>query len=1156
MLLSFLAAALRIAAAEGARINIGRRTLAAYLSSDQCHLFTYTDNEVELNGENLDGLINAAGGDVQITIDTCQRIQKQQTVKFRSVKELSHECEKQMKIQRAAIEDVRTFLSTSHVLDPHASQPTTAELHQLTALFVPTMSAEDLLSILRTLELSLYHPYHSTAELIAAVTERKRSLLSTLRGFCEQHTDQLFQISGTITFSDTQLEQLWSAAGTVPAVQQYCQTLSAKHQFFSSIPELCDAVRQERQRGYNDLLTGSVFTLFTPTPTATVARSIYIWFDALRGRAGSICYCPAEEWERREKCVTQIIPLHDITALHTGKHTTTFTTPPASTIPDTHCCAIESTDCIVDLAAVGEEARNAWLSSVHTLVTATKGVQDGGHMDVYAARPQVQAQSMPLIAESRAQYSHAPQQLQLSHTQPLPVNLQSTAPHTRSTIPPSPHPAAAFRPQPTMNSSHSLSRHSLSTHNLKPLPVYTLQQVAQHNHAGDCWIALQGHVYNITTWIDQHPGGREVLLSIAGTDATQHFLTAHGPKAMHIADTIAHGMKIGTLDNITAVTTVPRFHAPPTFLTTGAALIAYVPTPEVTASSVYVWYVPGTVLGTLYVGSSIHDPHAMPFPLSECSDIYLGCSQPVEQSVYATSLNTEHCFTLVMHNSNTVTLQCSHRGERDNWFYGLMECVRVNADDTVVMPHQSQVTQPVPILDTPSLLDLSSLDLLTTGIAVTAYNHDTQHKLASTRVLLFLQRDEGMFGALYYCLPGTRTIHRDNCLPVHTIRSVLVGRQSAFFQTPETNGLQVDTLFTLTGDTTVLHLQCDSAVLRTRWLAAFRELVTGEQGVMMKRPSTSALVPTSHHHPSSPLQPTFFTTLTEPYTNVVIQQSIYLWVEDGVVYWCSAAQWSTRERAVERSIRLRDITDMYTGKQSARFHSVTAKQYDVTHCFTLVTPTMQLDLVAVSEEERTLWLTTLHQLLVSGGKQLLDSAVPKTEVYRPSAIAIPATPVTVAADTITLEQAVEGLSAGIWTYLHTPYTRIFLHYAPAQGGAFYWNTDRSYTVSHARRWGVYDIVHVQDEGLVSPHPEERSTITLTMRDGRIVKWCAESRLDCADLYCALYLILSPSRPSSVSLSTVPHAFTTSSSSPSLLAPHPRAPAGPRPQSASFRGRVQ
>ena len=45
-------------------------------------------------------------------------------------------------------------------------------------------------------------------------------------------------------------------------------------------------------------------------------------------------------------------------------------------------------------------------------------------------------------------------------------------------------------------------------------------EIKQHNKQEDCWLVLEGKVYNVTGWVNYHPGGRRILSYHAGRDAT------------------------------------------------------------------------------------------------------------------------------------------------------------------------------------------------------------------------------------------------------------------------------------------------------------------------------------------------------------------------------------------------------------------------------------------------------------------------------------------------------------------------------------------------------------------------------------------------------------------------------------------------------------
>jgi hypothetical protein len=56
---------------------------------------------------------------------------------------------------------------------------------------------------------------------------------------------------------------------------------------------------------------------------------------------------------------------------------------------------------------------------------------------------------------------------------------------------------------------------------------YTMAQVSANKSATKCWSVINGDVYDLTKWINAHPGGAGAIISLCGTDGTQDFLAMH-----------------------------------------------------------------------------------------------------------------------------------------------------------------------------------------------------------------------------------------------------------------------------------------------------------------------------------------------------------------------------------------------------------------------------------------------------------------------------------------------------------------------------------------------------------------------------------------------------------------------------------------------------
>merc|ERR1712216_136942 len=62
-----------------------------------------------------------------------------------------------------------------------------------------------------------------------------------------------------------------------------------------------------------------------------------------------------------------------------------------------------------------------------------------------------------------------------------------------------------------------------------------MEEVEKHSSVDDLWLVIDGKVYDVTPFMDDHPGGGEIMLSAAGKDGTQDFEdVGHSPHAREL----------------------------------------------------------------------------------------------------------------------------------------------------------------------------------------------------------------------------------------------------------------------------------------------------------------------------------------------------------------------------------------------------------------------------------------------------------------------------------------------------------------------------------------------------------------------------------------------------------------------------------------------
>lgn len=77
--------------------------------------------------------------------------------------------------------------------------------------------------------------------------------------------------------------------------------------------------------------------------------------------------------------------------------------------------------------------------------------------------------------------------------------------------------------------------------------TYTISDVAKRNTESNCWLIINNKVYDVTSYINQHPGGAIRITDYCGKEATQAFATQggegqHSPNTSSILNTYLIGI--------------------------------------------------------------------------------------------------------------------------------------------------------------------------------------------------------------------------------------------------------------------------------------------------------------------------------------------------------------------------------------------------------------------------------------------------------------------------------------------------------------------------------------------------------------------------------------------------------------------------------------
>lgn len=73
----------------------------------------------------------------------------------------------------------------------------------------------------------------------------------------------------------------------------------------------------------------------------------------------------------------------------------------------------------------------------------------------------------------------------------------------------------------------------------------TQSEVKKHSSGSDCWSVINGNVYNLTSFVQRHPGGVGAISALCGRDGSLAFKNQHGQSTQ--PNTVLAGLLLGKL---------------------------------------------------------------------------------------------------------------------------------------------------------------------------------------------------------------------------------------------------------------------------------------------------------------------------------------------------------------------------------------------------------------------------------------------------------------------------------------------------------------------------------------------------------------------------------------------------------------------------------
>ncbi|MFA6436120.1 MAG: cytochrome b5-like heme/steroid binding domain-containing protein [Candidatus Gracilibacteria bacterium] len=91
----------------------------------------------------------------------------------------------------------------------------------------------------------------------------------------------------------------------------------------------------------------------------------------------------------------------------------------------------------------------------------------------------------------------------------------------------------------TIYTFSAINKSSASIENVSATPIipvtqFTTTEVTQHNTANDCYLIIDTKVYDVSNYINKHPGGKSSITNTCGGEASTIFAAIHSNFAWNL----------------------------------------------------------------------------------------------------------------------------------------------------------------------------------------------------------------------------------------------------------------------------------------------------------------------------------------------------------------------------------------------------------------------------------------------------------------------------------------------------------------------------------------------------------------------------------------------------------------------------------------------